>query len=376
MGIRFDRDSRRATNGPLIFFNDPTSEIGLAQEIRGSINSGLSFYCYRQPGDLMISFGSSEGYLEGIGEPGYAIGFFEPDKPYLTIPYRGCKRTGEHKMFYDFPNHSTYFEEYKKEIEGIKEALSAGTTDKVVASRVILETAALDLSATFFELSRQYPDAYVFSFGTPATGCWIGASPEILLKSEHGTLSTMALAGTREASTISDWDPKNIEEQEIVTRYIYNVFNRCGLKPILEATFTKRAGNIEHICTPIHAEIPENPDIESLLRQLSPTPALCGSPKEQAIRIIKEYENFDRGCYGGFSGPYHSVSDFSMHVVLRCASVMEMAFAVYSGGGIVGSSCVETEWEETTLKADTFLSCVREEDTKIGTLLEDPDEYY
>ena len=88
MGIRFDRDTRRATNGPLIFFNDPVSELSFAEEVRGAINSGLSFYSYRLPGAAMISFGSSEGFVEGIGVPGFVIGRFDPKKNlhYYTLP--------------------------------------------------------------------------------------------------------------------------------------------------------------------------------------------------------------------------------------------------------------------------------------------------
>ena len=70
MGIRFDKDTRRATNGPMIFFSDPSAEISLGEEIRGAIESRLSFYAYRRPGDMMITYGSSEGVVEGIGVPG------------------------------------------------------------------------------------------------------------------------------------------------------------------------------------------------------------------------------------------------------------------------------------------------------------------
>lgn len=62
MGIRYTRNQSRATNGPMIFFSDPSAEIDLMDEIRGAVSSTLSFYAYRRPGDLMVSFGSSEGW--------------------------------------------------------------------------------------------------------------------------------------------------------------------------------------------------------------------------------------------------------------------------------------------------------------------------
>ena len=87
MGIRFERNNRKATNGPLIFFSIVKDE-AFVEEIRGAYISGLSFYAYRYPGDSMMSYGSSEGYVVGIETPGFVIGMFDPSKPFLTIPYK------------------------------------------------------------------------------------------------------------------------------------------------------------------------------------------------------------------------------------------------------------------------------------------------
>ncbi len=93
MAIRFDKDTRRATNGPMIFFSDPSAEISISDEIRGAIESRLSFYAYRMPGDMIMSFGSSEGVVEGIGQAGFVIAPFLPGNPYLTIPYKSPGKT-------------------------------------------------------------------------------------------------------------------------------------------------------------------------------------------------------------------------------------------------------------------------------------------
>lgn len=359
MGIRFDKDTVRPTNGPMIFFSDPSSELSFSQEIRGAINSGLSFYSYRHPGDLMISFGSSEGFSPGIGTPGFVIGMFDPSLPYITIPYKGTGNCHSDLTSFTIPEISTSFNEYAVEIKEIKETLLKIETGKTVAARVATFDESIDLGATFFELSRKYPEAYVFCFATPATGCWIGASPELLLEGKNGELSTMALAGTRPSGLQQPWDDKNIEEQEMVKDYIVEVFKRNNLSPEVRDTFTKKAGDIEHICTPVTSSfVRSSLDIENLLRELSPTPALCGAPRNVALELINKCENFSRGCYGGFCGPFHSVDDFLFNVVLRCAAVDERRFCVYAGGGITVKSKTEEEWEETELKLNTFLGSV------------------
>lgn len=352
MGIRFDRDAKRATNGPVIFFSDAMSESAFAEEVRGAILSGLSFYSYRMPGDLMISFGSSEGYLTGIDTPGFVIGRFLPNLPYVTIPYKGAGRNAENDSSYKMPDKSTTFEEYSREVEEIQTFLKTQNhSGKVVASRVLVNDKDTDPAHLFFRLLRNFPSAFVFCFSTPATGCWIGASPELLLKGKDGWLETMALAGTREIGVEEQWDEKNIEEQWMVKDYIQDVFRNNGLKPIEGETFNKEAGLIEHICTPISAEIiPGNLNLDKFLHELSPTPALCGLPKGEALKIIAKIEGFDRGCYGGFCGPYHSENDFYFNVVLRCASLTERKICWYAGGGITLKSTIASEWQETELK--------------------------
>lgn len=351
MGIRFERDSRKATNGPLIFFSLLKDET-FAVEIRSAYLSGLSFYAYRGPGESMLTYGSSEGYVVGIGQPGFVIGMFDSDKPILTIPFRGHKKKEFSEQLYVMPTQSTPRNVYIREVEEIVKALRGNTEEKVVAARVIVKDEDLDPAEKFYELCSRFPKAFVFCFSTPATGCWIGATPELLLRCRHNTLETMALAGTRPIERNDEtWDRKNIEEQKIVADYIVSCLGRHYIKANPEATFTKSAGTIQHICTPIYGMKPEGLNLAELLRDLSPTPALCGYPKSFALEKIKDLENFDRGCYGGFCGPYRGDSDFEFNVTLRCAAISQRRICSYVGAGVTCRSKADSEWEETEMKA-------------------------
>lgn len=358
MAIRFDKDTRRATNGPMIFFSDPSAEVSLGDEIRGAIESRLSFYAYRRPSDLMITFGSSEGVVEGIGTPGFVIAPFLPNLPWLTIPYKPVKPfLNSNGIGYIYPVRSTTPSEHLAEIEGIKKALETIGNGKVVAARVCVESGAVDVGSTFAELARRHPDAFVFCFSTPHTGCWIGASPELLLESQANGISTMALAGTRPTDSQGEWDTKNLEEQQMVTTFISDALIKNGISPLLGDTVSRHAGKVEHLCTPITGS-PTNPltpeTLASLLHDLSPTPAMCGTPRDLALNVIRNFEHFDRGCYGGFCGPYRSPSDFSLYVTLRCALVEADKYCIYTGGGITLRSVPTSEWEETEIKSTTM----------------------
>lgn len=362
MGIRYNRDSRRATNGPMIFFTDPSAEIDLRDEIRGAISSQLSFYAYRRPGDMMISYGSSEGFVEGIGIPGFVISPFNPALPAITIPWRPVKSDFAGKYCsYRFPAQSTGFDEYASEIDSIQSMLKKLGGGKTVASRVICEDGRIDVGATFSELCRRYPDAFVFTFSTPLTGCWIGATPELLLNGAPGKLFTMALAGTRKAGDSEDWDIKNSEEQQMVSDYIVGCMKSHGLETSIGEKYNRRAGDIEHICTPVSAVPSETFDaakLKSLLEDLAPTPAVCGLPKKESLELILEKEAHDRGCYGGFCGPFSSLTDFSFHVILRCGMIEDTRYALFAGGGITLRSAAEDEWNETEMKARTLMQTI------------------
>ncbi len=262
---------------------------------------------------------------------------------------------------------STTKKDYEEEIRVIKRALG-DNRGKTVAARTIRIDIRIDLDSTFDNLCSSYPEAFVFMFSTPETGTWIGASPELLLSKEGDFLSTMALAGTRPFSgTDNEWDDKNREEQAMVTEFIIEtLMKRCGTVTAGK-TFTKRAGQLEHICTPIRAYMPQSDLAEKyedsfsnrlrrLLTELSPTPALCGSDRALSLDLIGKSENFSREMYGGFCGPNDINGTSVFFVNLRSAKVSHDAICVFAGGGITALSDSEEEWNETEMKSKTIIN--------------------
>ncbi len=365
MGLIFDKHSHVTPTGEVILFTNPEGGIELTGNIRGAIDSRLSLYAYRAPGDYTVSFGISEGFLEGIGEPGFVISPFLPGKSQLTIPFSNrCRNIGSPDNSYKFPSESTTREEYEAEVENLKEAIAQAGGGKIVAARVLVSNVYTDPVRAFSTLCQRYRNAFVFLFSTPATGCWIGASPELLLTSLNGHLETVALAGTKKSGSSEKWDSKNLEEQRMVTEYICDCFRRHGLSPEAGDLATVSAGPVEHLCTPVSAQcsIGETGELSSLLHDLSPTPALCGMPREMALEAILKNETFERGCYGGYCGPFRSIRDFRFNVVLRCAMVESKRIACFAGGGITRLSDPEKEWLETEMKLSTLSELLRESD--------------
>lgn len=270
----------------------------------------------------------------------------------------------------DFPVFTK--EDYFNYISAIRQQLDGNPDHKVVASRR-LSTPLPDVSPEsvvrmFHTLCNAYPSAYVFLISTHEFGTWIGASPELLLQRHGNILSTMALAGTRETgTTYTPWDGKNIREQSIVTEYIVSVMKDAGMDPTAGPTQTVKAGPIEHLMTPIKGHLQNDGDVLPLLRSLSPTPALAGSPREDALDIISRFEG-DRKLYGGYFGPVEG-DGFTFNVILRCAAIGVRqggfnsaplpAAVLFAGGGVTALSDPQSEWEETNRKLNTLLPFLR-----------------
>ncbi len=331
------------------------------------MNYSVNWFKYRLPNATEIVGGASESLIEGFGKGFVIAPFLHPGNYLITIP---CDFIPENRDIHaiDSPLPPTTPQgDYFREIRAIIESLD-GKRGKTVAARVINLDISVDLIATFNSLCKSYPDAFVFAFSTSETGTWIGASPELLLRRDGDFLSTMALAGTRPHSENDQrWDEKNLEEQAMVTEFIIQALSRHCSTVTSGKTFTKKAGPIEHICTPISAYMPPTDlaeeyeesysnRLKELLLDLSPTPALCGSDREKSLELIEEFEIFPRELYGGFCGPNDIGGATAFFANLRSAKVSKDAIAIFVGGGITPLSSSEKEWQETEYKSKTIIN--------------------
>ncbi len=327
----------------------------------------MNWFKYRLPNTTEIICGASESIVKGLGNGFVVAPFLNPNNFLLTIPFDFIPESKDIKAINSYLPLSTSKSDYHREIKAIKDHLD-GKRGKTVAARVIRLDISIDINATFDSLCQSYTDAFVFAFSTSETGTWIGASPELLLRKDGEFLSTMALAGTRPWSEKEEkWDVKNYDEQAMVTEFIIDSLIRHSSTVTTGKTFTKKAGPIEHICTPIYAYMPQSDladeyeesysnRLRLILTELSPTPALCGSDRSASLELIRKYEKFQREMYGGFCGPFELNHTTSFYVILRAAKCTDRCLSAFVGGGITPLSNPEDEWMETELKSKTILN--------------------
>jgi len=226
--------------------------------------------------------------------------------------------------------------------------------EKVVLSRKIILDETIDTIATFKTILVAYPTAFRYLFFHPKIGLWMGASPEQLVKLEGKKFETVALAGTQLYSKNIVWKSKEKEEQQFVSDYILDKVKH-KVKNIKVSDFkTVKAGDLAHLKTCISGEL--NTDFKSfdLVKALHPTPAICGLPKEEALRFILENENYDRKYYAGFLGEWNKANQSDLFVNLRCLEVENEKVNLYVGCGITKDSNPEKEFIETENKSMTM----------------------
>jgi len=245
-----------------------------------------------------------------------------------------------------------YIAKLKKVIEIIKE----NKLPKVVISRreILKDFSDINIKQSFKNLCQSYPNAFRYIF-IQEENAWMGAFSEVLGKFDKIThqFETMSLAGTLPVS--ENWSEKEIEEQNPVSSYIRNILQKyTGQNQLEESeTYDHISGNIKHLRTDFKAKI--NPeDLDKIINELHPTPAVCGIPKEFCRETINTYEKFPRELYAGYI-KIETDERIQYFVNLRCAKLYQDTVHLFVGGGITSHSDPEKEWTETELKSEAVL---------------------
>ncbi|MGE8513866.1 MAG: chorismate-binding protein [Chryseobacterium culicis] len=245
-------------------------------------------------------------------------------------------------------------EEYCKTLQEVIEVIKDHNLPKLVYSRrkIFTDFTLINYKESFKNLCESYPNAFRYLFND-GQNAWMGAFSEVLGKFNKRTheFETMALAGTLPVS--EEWSEKEIEEQKPVTTYIQDILKNYSDTVQQSETYDHISGNIKHLRTDFKTSIkPE--DLDSIIQDLHPTPAVCGIPKDFCNENIRKYEKFPREFYAGYI-KVETEDSILYFVNLRCARLYKDAVHVFVGGGITAQSDPEKEWRETELKSEAIL---------------------
>ncbi len=262
--------------------------------------------------------------------------------------------------------------DFEAAVDAATELIASGEMSKVVLAREVTveASAAHNPGAIFGALREQFPSCFCFCCGTPEAA-FLGASPELLIRRSGAGASSVALAGSTRRSSDPAVDDhlgeqllhsdKNRREQRIVAERIVRKLrpHAVWVETAPEPEVVKVA-NIQHLATPVIAQLAEPHSAVELAGILHPTPAVGGEPWPGAGSAIEDLERMDRGWYAGPVGWMDAAEDGEFCVALRSALLRDREARLFAGVGVVAGSDPAAELEETEVKLQALLPLAAE----------------
>jgi menaquinone-specific isochorismate synthase len=253
--------------------------------------------------------------------------------------------------------------EWERAVAAAVSRIRAGDLRKVVLARDLFATASagIDVRLMLRRLSGHYPDCYTF-----ACADLVGATPELLIRRQDADISALVLAGTfprgRDAAEDAALgaallaSAKENEEHEYAVADVRSTLAAlCDRLDVDPAPSLLRYANVQHLGTRVTGRLAApraggELSVLALAAALHPTGAVCGTPAEAAMELIRDLEGMDRGRYAGPVGWIDARGNGEWGIALRCAEVDGRRARLFAGCGIVAGSDPAAELAETQVK--------------------------
>lgn len=202
------------------------------------------------------------------------------------------------------------------------------------------------------------PYMYMASVGGQSA---IGASPELFVRIEDGTVVMRPIAGTLPRSGRDDeaaartlaQDPKEIAEHTMLVDLCRNDIGRICTADTLDVPdqlIVERYSHVLHLVSTVEARVEEGKDSFDVIAALFPAGTMTGTPKIRAMEIIESVERSRRGLYAGALGLIDVGGYTNLALCIRTLFHQDGAYRTRASAGIVADSRPESEWRETLAK--------------------------
>ena len=246
--------------------------------------------------------------------------------------------------------------------------IRTGRLDKVVLAREVHARTAdpLDPRWVIARLATDYRACWTF-----AVDGLIGATPELLVRSEKGLVTSRVLAGTIRRTGDDDADlahaallahsSKDLEEHEYAVSSLTQALAPfCSSTNVPETPFVLHLPNVLHLATDVTGVLDAHgagspPSSLALAQALHPTAAVAGTPTADACALIDELEGMDRGRYAGPVGWIGADGDGEWALALRSGEIDPTDarhIRLFAGCGIVAASDPAAELAESEAKLE------------------------
>lgn len=242
--------------------------------------------------------------------------------------------------------------------------IHSGEISKVVLARDLVAQSdlAFDSRHIMQKLSEKYSSTWIFSIAN-----LVGATPELLVRLNKGLVTSRILAGTIQRTGDDERDlalaaslarsSKDLEEHEYAVESVAQMLAPfCSSTNVPETPFVLHLTNVMHLATDVTGVLTDSlapADLFTVVRELHPSAAVCGTPRPAAQKAIKEFEAMSRGRYAGPVGWIDAKGEGELGIALRCAQINldnPREIRLFAGCGIVQGSDPTKEYAESQAK--------------------------
>jgi menaquinone-specific isochorismate synthase len=252
---------------------------------------------------------------------------------------------------------------WQSQVSSAINAIKSNKLEKVVLARDITATSKTEIGVRSLlqRLEIEYPSTWIF-----LVDGLIGATPELLVRLSKSLVTSRVLAGTIRKTGNEDRDltlaaslaksSKDLEEHEYAVRSVADALAPfCSSTNVPEAPFVLHLSNVMHLATDVTGVLNDSAkqsDIFTLIAQLHPSAAVCGTPAIEAKKLIVELEQMNRQRYAGPVGWIDANNDGEIAIALRCGQLSNdrNSIRIFAGCGIVAGSDPATEFAESQAK--------------------------
>jgi menaquinone-specific isochorismate synthase len=248
--------------------------------------------------------------------------------------------------------------EWENAVAAAVARISAGELRKVVLARDVRaqSSRAIDTRVLLSRLAARFPGCYTF-----ACAGLVGATPELLIRRDGRRVSSLVLAGTmaRGGTEADDavlsaallGSAKNAAEHRYSVESVRQLLTPlCSELTVDEAPYLLQMADYQHLATAVSGVLAREASALALASSLHPTAAICGTPTETALELIRELEGMDRGRYSGPVGWVDAHGNGEWGIALRCGEINGSTARLFAGNGIVAGSEPAEELAETETK--------------------------
>jgi isochorismate synthase len=259
--------------------------------------------------------------------------------------------------------HSWDEEAYRNRVERALVLLGQGKLSKVVLSRrnQVSLGRSFDLHDGLQAMLRQ-PHAFSICYSPDGERYFLSATPERLGRIVDGRFETMALAGTFPHATEAEPDAQQLlsnSKERTEHHYVVEMIRRAAESFANDIEVSEMQvlalPHVHHIMTGISGRMRSGYNLRHVIAALHPTPAVAGTPRQEAQAMIAVLEPFNRGLYAGCIGWFIGDRQGDTAVTIRSALVQDREAFVWAGAGIVSESNPDAEERETRAKLQTML---------------------